>query len=104
MLEGPSLPSTSFKACPSRRPYQTQQSHLCQDAAAAPANVHQPRIQTPGQSVPAPNINSLPLDNMIRAVTVGLRNITEFYNAVSKEAKIQAITKVVLTLVEQNGQ
>jgi hypothetical protein len=30
--------------------------------------------------------------------------MTEYNGAVSKEAKIQAISKIILTLLEQNGQ
>jgi hypothetical protein len=56
------------------------------------------------QSVPAPIVNSLPLDNMVRVVTVVQQFMTEYNGAVSKEAKIQAISKIVLTLMEQNGQ
>jgi hypothetical protein len=89
---------------------QTQQNNPHQAAAAAPATVDQPRVQTQpkwqeaGQSVPAPIVNSLPLDNMVRVVTVVQQFMTEYNGAVSKEAKIQAISKIVLTLMEQNGQ
>jgi hypothetical protein len=57
-----------------------------------------------GTNVPAPIVNSLPLDNMVRVVTVVQQFMTEFNDAVSKEAKIQAIYKIVLTLLEQKGQ
>jgi hypothetical protein len=56
------------------------------------------RAQTLRQSISAPTANSLPLDNMIRAVTVLQQIMTELNDAVSKEAKIQAITKIVLLL------
>jgi hypothetical protein len=89
---------------------QTQQSHPCQAAAAALATVDQPRVKTSpkwqeaGQSAPAQIVNSLLLDKMVRVVTVVQQFMTEYNDAVSKEAKIQAISKIVLTLLEQNEQ
>jgi hypothetical protein len=62
------------------------------------------RVQTPGQSVPAPNVGSLPMDNMVRALTVVQQILTEFNNAVSREAKVQVINEIILTLMEQNVQ
>jgi hypothetical protein len=62
------------------------------------------RPQTPGQSVPAPNVDSVPIDNMVRAFTVVQQIMAEFNNAVSMEAKVQAITRIVLTFMEENGQ
>jgi hypothetical protein len=41
---------------------------------------------------------------MVRVVTVVQKFMTEYKGAVSKEAKIQAISKIVLTLLEQNDQ
>jgi hypothetical protein len=55
---------------------QTQQSHPRQAAAAATVTVDQPRVQTSlqwqeaGQSAPAHIVNSLPLNSMVRVVTV----------------------------------
>jgi hypothetical protein len=89
---------------------QTQQSHPRQAAAAATVTVDQPRVQTSsqwqeaGQSAQAPIANSLSLDNMVRVVPVVQQFMTEFDDAVSKEAKIHAISKIVLTLLEQNDQ
>jgi hypothetical protein len=60
--------------------------------------------QEAGQPAPAPTVNSWPLDNMDRVVTVVEQFMTEYNNAVSKEAKIQAISAIVLTLLEQNDQ
>jgi hypothetical protein len=69
-----------------------------------PAALLQQEQQTTGQSVRAPNVNSLPLDNMLRVVaTVVVQIMTEFNGAVLKEAKIVAITKIVINLMEQNG-
>jgi hypothetical protein len=67
---------------------------------SAPASVRQ---QETGQSVPATNVNSLPLDNMLRVITVVQQITTEFNGAVSEEAKVVAITKTVLNLMKQNG-
>jgi hypothetical protein len=103
-------PGVSFTEDLQRKADQTQKSHPRQAADAAPATVDHPRVQTPpkwqqaGQSVPAQIVNSLPLDNMIRVVTVVQQFMAEFNDAVSKEAKIHAISKLVLTLTEQNGQ
>jgi hypothetical protein len=104
------MPGMSFTEALQSKADQTQQSHPCQDAAAASATMDQPRVQIPpkwqeeGQSVPAPTVNSLPLDNMVRVVTAVQQFMTEFNDAVSKEAKIQAISKTAPTLMEQNGQ
>jgi hypothetical protein len=57
-----------------------------------------------GTNVLAPIVNSLPLDTMVREVTVVQQFMTKFNDAVLKEAKIQAISKTELTLMEQNGQ
>jgi hypothetical protein len=59
--------------------------------------------QKAGQSVRARTVNSQPLDNMWRVVTVVQQIMTEFNGAVSEEDKIVAITKIVLNLVNQNG-
>jgi hypothetical protein len=103
--EGPSPPNTSRQACPSRR-----QSHSRQESAAAPATVDQPGVQTSlkwqkaaGQSAPAQIVNSLPLNNIVRVVTVVQQFMTEHNDAMPKEAKIQAIYKLVLTLLEQKN-
>jgi hypothetical protein len=59
--------------------------------------------QHAGQSVGAPNVNSLPLDNsMLRIVAAVQQFMTEFNGAVSEEEKIVAITKTVLNLMTQN--
>jgi hypothetical protein len=57
-------------------------------------------VHTPGQTVPAPNMDSVPIDNMVKAVTVVQQIMAEFNNAMSMEAKIQAITSIVLTFME----
>jgi hypothetical protein len=49
---------------------QNQQIHSLQFAVAAPATMDQKRVQTPGQAVRAPNVDRLPMDNMVRALTV----------------------------------
>jgi hypothetical protein len=59
--------------------------------------------QKSGQSVQTPTVNSQPLDNMLRVVTVVQKIMTEFNGAVSEEVKIVAITKIVLNLMTQNG-
>jgi hypothetical protein len=61
--------------------------------------------QKTGQSVRAPNVNSFSVDKMfIVVVTVVQHIMTESNCAVLEEAKMLAITKIVLNLMEQNGQ
>jgi hypothetical protein len=67
---------------------------------SAPAFV---REQETGQSVPASSVNSLPLENMFRVITVVQRIMTEFNGAMSEEAKVVAITKTSLNPMKQNG-
>jgi hypothetical protein len=59
--------------------------------------------QIAGQSVRARTVNSRPLDNMLRVVTVVQQIMTQFNVAVSEEDKIVANTKIVLNLMNQNG-
>jgi hypothetical protein len=80
------------------------QNQQRQFAAAAPAAMDQKRVQTPGQSVLAPNMVSVPKDNMVMAFTVVQQIMTDLNNTVSMKAKVQAITRIVLTFMEQNGQ
>jgi hypothetical protein len=64
-----------------------------------------PRVrQETGQSVQAPNVSGLPLDNMVRVVSAVQQIMTELSGAVSKEAKILAITRIVFNLMKENGQ
>jgi hypothetical protein len=49
--------------------------------------------QEPGQSVLAPIVDSAPLENMLRVVTVVQQIMVEFNGAVSEEDKIVVITK-----------
>jgi hypothetical protein len=53
---------------------------------------HQPTSKS-GQSVQALNVNSLPLDNMVRVATVVQQVMKQFKGDVSEEAKIVAIAK-----------
>jgi hypothetical protein len=71
-----------------------------QQGTTAPPPV--PNQQPTGQSAEASNVNSM--DNMLRAITVVKQIMTELSGAVSKEEKILAIAKIVLNLMEQNGQ
>jgi hypothetical protein len=59
--------------------------------------------QNAAQSVRAPNVNSQPLDSMLRVVTEVQQIMTEFSGALSEEDKIVAITKIVLNLMKQDG-
>jgi hypothetical protein len=60
--------------------------------------------QETGQSVQAPNVSGLPLDNMVRVVSAVQQIMTEVSGAVSEEAKILAITRIVFNLMKENGQ
>jgi hypothetical protein len=77
-------------------------------AVAGPATT-EPRVpealsQHEQQTTEAPNTNSLPLDKMLKVVVMVVQQImTEFNGAASEEAKIVAITKIVLNLMEQTG-
>jgi hypothetical protein len=53
-----------------------------------------------GQSVPAPDINSLPVENMFRVVSLVQHIVKEFSGSVSEEANIVAITKIVMNLMK----
>jgi hypothetical protein len=55
-----------------------------------------------GQSVRAPSVNSQPVDNMLRVVTIVQQIVTEFHGAVSGEDKIVAITNITLNIMNQN--
>jgi hypothetical protein len=68
---------------------------------STPASGQQKKV---GQSVRAPTVNSQPLDNMLRVVTVVQQSMEEFNDALSEEEKIMAITKILLNLMNQNGQ
>jgi hypothetical protein len=65
--------------------------------------LYQHEQQATGQSVGAPNVKSLPLDNgMLRIVAAVQQVMTEFNGAVSEEEKIVAITKIVSNLMKQS--
>jgi hypothetical protein len=57
-----------------------------------------------GQSVQAPNVNSLPAHNIFRVVGIVQQIMTEFSGAVSEEENVLAIIKIVLNLMKQNGR
>jgi hypothetical protein len=60
-------------------------------------------VQQTGQSVQAPLVNSQPIDNMLKIVTVVQQMMTEVSGAQSQEEQIVTITKIVLKLMIQNG-
>jgi hypothetical protein len=70
------MQGVSFSEALQSKANQAQQRHPRQDAVETPATVDQTIVQIPGQSVQAPNINSLPLDNMIKALTVAEQIMT----------------------------
>jgi hypothetical protein len=80
---------------------------LHQEVAASTGESEPPKLksqrQETGQSVPAPIVNSDTLD-MLRALTVVQQIMTELKGAVSEEAMIFAITKIVINLMKENGK
>jgi hypothetical protein len=104
-------PGMSFAAALRGKTEEQQQPQTHQVAGPAtiesrvPVTLPQQEQQKAGQSVRAPNINSLSLDKMLKVVVTVIQQImTESNGAVIEEAKILAITKIVLNLMEQNGQ
>jgi hypothetical protein len=98
-------PSVSFEPALRGRTEDQQRLPARQVAVAAPG-AEEPSVSVPltqesqqpiDQKVPASNVNSLPLDNMIRVITAVQQIMTEFNGAVSEEAKVVAITKIVLS-------
>jgi hypothetical protein len=101
-------PGVSFAAALRGSAEQQQQPKTNQVPVTSPArgikHIPAPALQQEtGQSVKAPNVNSQPLDNMLRVVTAVQQIMTEFNGAVSERDKLMAITKIVLNLMQQNG-
>jgi hypothetical protein len=83
-----------------------QADHLHQEVATSTSEPEPPKTkskQETGQLVPGPIVNSDTLD-MLRALTVVMQIMTELKGAVSEEAKIFAITKIVINLMKENGK
>jgi hypothetical protein len=68
-----------------------------------PVPLHQQEQQATCQSVTDSIVNSLPLDVMLRTVTIVQQFMTEFNGAVSEEEKTVAITKTVFNLIKQSN-
>jgi hypothetical protein len=108
VLSALTTPGVSFAAS-----FRSSTDQQCPQARQVPAagqtRPEKQSVPTPaphektGQSVQTPHVNSQPLDNMLRVVTVVEQIMTEFNAAVSEEDKIVAITKIVLNLMKQNG-
>jgi hypothetical protein len=92
-------PGLSFAAALRNSDEQQQQHHQQRASVAGPIPVGKRSVPDParqkdaGQSVTATNVNSQPLDNMLRVVTVVQQIMTELNSPVSEEDKIVAITK-----------
>jgi hypothetical protein len=70
-----------------------------------PVALPQQEQQKAGHSFRAPNINSLSQDKILKVVVTVVQQImTESIGAMLEAARILAITKIVLNLMEQNGQ
>jgi hypothetical protein len=103
-----SVPGVSFaEALQNTADQPQQQAHpllvAYQNITKQPRALTPPKQQQTGQSLPAPNINSLPLDNIFRVVTVVQRMMPGLNGAVSEEEKIlvMTITKIVTNLVKK---
>jgi hypothetical protein len=57
-----------------------------------------------GQSVPAPIVNSEPQDKAFRALAVVQQIMKELKCTVSEEDMVLAITKIVITLMKEDGK
>jgi hypothetical protein len=82
---------------------QTSQVPVTPPPTTTRQNIRAPTLQQTGQSVQAPLVNSQPIDNMLKVVTVLQQIMTEASRAKSQEEQIVAITKIVLKLMNQNG-
>jgi hypothetical protein len=102
-------PGLSFASSLRNNTEQQQQHQPHRVPMAAPVAVEKPSVpaslrqQEPGQPVQASNVSNVSLDNMFRIAAVVQQIMTDFSGAVSEEAKIVAITKIVLNLMKQNG-
>jgi hypothetical protein len=99
-------PGMSFAEALRAKTEEQQQSQTQQVAGTAtmehrvPVALPQQEQQKAGQSVWVPNVNSLSLDKLLKvAVTVVQQIMTESNGAVLEEA----ITIIVINLMEQNG-
>jgi hypothetical protein len=87
-------PGLSFAAALRNKSERQQQPHPHRVPLSGPATVEKPSVPAPvrqqdaSQRVPPPDVNSLPLDNLFRAVSVVQRIMTEFNGAVLGEARI----------------
>jgi hypothetical protein len=78
-----------------------QRHQACHVPTAGPPTTEKQSVSSPAseqksdQSVRAPIVNSQPLDNMLRVVTVVQQIMTEWNCALSEDGKIVAITKTV---------
>jgi hypothetical protein len=82
---------------------QTSQVPVAAPLTTTRQNIRAPKLQQTGQSVQAPLVNSQPIKNMLKFVTVVQQIMTEVSSAQSQEKQIVAITKIVLKLKNQNG-
>jgi hypothetical protein len=95
-------PQLSFAAALLEETDQVQQ-----EAVASTREPELPKTDSkqeePSQSLPAPTVNSGPL-NMLRALTAVQQIMTELKGTVPEEAMIFAITKIVINLMKENGK
>jgi hypothetical protein len=102
-------PGTSFAAALRGKTEEQQQPQAHQVVGPTtveprvPAALPKQEQQKAGQSVRAPNVNSLFLDKMLKIVVTVVLQIMALNGAVLEESKILVITKIVLNLTEQNG-
>jgi uncharacterized protein YoaH (UPF0181 family) len=69
-----------------------------------PPSLRHNQQQVPSQSVQAPNVNGLSLNDMFKIVAAIFQQImTQLNGNESEQDRIAAITKVVLKLMKPNG-
>jgi hypothetical protein len=81
-------------------------TQLHQEVVASTSDPEPPKTkqQETGQSAQTPIANSEPRDNIFQVLTVVQHIIVELKGALSKEAKILTITKIVFNLMKGDGK
>jgi hypothetical protein len=99
-------PTVSFAAALQGISEQDKRYNLCQEEVPV-TNKHEgtkkEQMHETDQSVRAPTVSSLPLDNMYKVATVVQQSMTEFSNAEREEATTMDVVKLVSFIMKQNG-
>jgi hypothetical protein len=79
-----------------------QQAQNPEDRAQIQSTM-QSHTQKTCQSVQAPSVSNFSLDDMFKVANVVQQIMTQLNGALTEEDKIMVITKIVLSLMKQNG-